>query len=359
MEVEPALGPGARAAFTGETVIVPDTWRDSRWAPYLDQAKELGVRAAWSTPIRADDGELVGTLSVYYGEAREPSDEDRRVVDLLARTAGVAIGRARDVEIRTRRLQELQSSLLPRALPQVTGLRAAVSFHPAERALDVGGDFYDLFSLPGEAWGFAIGDVCGHGAEAAAVTALTRHATRSIARLVSRPGDVLAMVNEELRTSDHDRFCTALYGRLDPVAGGFRVTLACGGHPAPLVRRASGEIEVLRAHGPLLGVYTAAEYPEVSVELQPEDTLLLYTDGLVERNPRVLGDAALRALLATLTFDNVEELIAQLEDRALGNPPVRLPDDTAVVAVQITSPTPAGADAEGAGAPVLVHALSE
>ena len=72
------------------------------------------------------------------------------------------------------------------------GLRAAVSFHPAERGLDVGGDFYDLFALPGEAWGFVIGDVCGHGAEAAAVTALTRHTTRAIARLVSRPRDVLA-----------------------------------------------------------------------------------------------------------------------------------------------------------------------
>ena len=231
--------PGA-AAFTGETVVVTDTQTAPGWEPYRERAQEMGIRVVWSTPLRADDGELVGTLGVFYDEPREPSDEDRRVVDLLARTAGVAIGRARDAETRTRRLEELQSSLLPRALPQVPGLRAAVSFHPAERGLDVGGDFYDLFALPGEAWGFVIGDVCGHGAEAAAVTALTRHATRSIARLVSRPRDVLAMVNEELRTSDHDRFCTALYGRLDPVAGGVRVTLANGGHPPALVRRASG-----------------------------------------------------------------------------------------------------------------------
>jgi sigma-B regulation protein RsbU (phosphoserine phosphatase) len=350
--------PGA-AAFRGETVIVADTQTAPGWAPYREKARELGIRVVWSTPLRADDGELVGTLGVFYDELREPSAEDRRVVDLLAPTAGVAIGRARDSESRTRRLEELQSSLLPRALPEVPGLRAAVSFHPAERGLDVGGDFYDLFPLPGEAWGFVIGDVCGHGAEAAAVTALTRHATRSIARLVSRPRDVLAMVNEELRTSDHNRFCTALYGRLDPVPGGMRVTLASGGHPPPLVRRASGQIEALREHGPLLGVFPSAAYPEVTVELAPEDTLLVYTDGLVERNPRLLGDAALSALLASLRFATVDRLITQLEDRALGTPPVRLPDDTAVLAIQVVARTPDGAAAEGAGTTVLVHAPAE
>ncbi|MGH2894761.1 MAG: SpoIIE family protein phosphatase, partial [Solirubrobacteraceae bacterium] len=349
--------PGA-AAFTGETVVVTDTRTAPGWEPYRERAQELGIRVVWSTPVRADDGEPVGTLGVFYGEPTEPSEGDRRVVDLLARTAGVAIGRARDAESRTRRLEELQSSLLPAALPQVPGLRAAVRFHPAERGLDVGGDFYDLFALPGEAWGFVIGDVCGHGAEAAAVTALTRHTTRAIARLVSRPSDVLRMVNEELRASDHDRFCTALYGRLDPVAGGIRLTLACGGHPPPLVRRVSGEIEALRPHGPLLGVFAAAEYPEVTVELHPEDTLLLYTDGLIERNPNVAGDTALRELLASLKFEDVDGLMAELEEHALGTPPVRLPDDAAVLAIQVTAPSPGGADLEGTGAP-LVHARTQ
>ena len=93
--------PGA-AAFRGETVIVADTQTAPGWAPYREKARELGIRVVWSTPLRADDGELVGTLGVFYDELREPSAEDRRVVDLLAPTAGVAIGRARDSESRTR-----------------------------------------------------------------------------------------------------------------------------------------------------------------------------------------------------------------------------------------------------------------
>jgi PAS domain S-box-containing protein len=354
------IGPGrpGAAAFTGETVVVSDTRSEPGWESFRDLSEEIGIRVVWSTPVRADDGELVGTFGVFYEQPTEPSEGDRRVVDLLARTAGVAIGRARDAESRTRRLEELQSSLLPRALPKVPGLRAAVSFHPAERGLDVGGDFYDLFALPGEAWGFVIGDVCGHGAEAAAVTALTRHTTRAIARMVSRPSDVLRMVNEELRTSDHDRFCTGLYGRLDPMASGIRLTLACGGHPPPLIRRASGKIEALRAHGPLLGVFPAAEFPEVTIDLAPEDTLLVYTDGLIERNPRVSGDGALRAMLASVTFADVDELIAQIEQYALGTPPGRLPDDAAVLAIQVVAAAPGGADVEATGRP-LVHAMAE
>jgi sigma-B regulation protein RsbU (phosphoserine phosphatase) len=235
----------------------------------------------------------------------------------------------------------------------------AVSFHPAERGSDVGGDFYDLFPLPGDAWGFVVGDVCGHGAEAAAVTALTRHTTRAIARLQTRPATVLAMVNEELRQSDHGRFATALYGRMEPLGDGMRVTLACGGHPPPLVRRASGEVEAVSAHGPLLGVFAGADFPEATIELAPDDTLLLYTDGLIERNPRVRGDAGLRDLLASLPCTHVAELLEELERRALGSPPGRLPDDTAVLAIQATTRAPGGADPEGAGASVLAPALAE
>ncbi len=357
IEIGPRVGSCGTAAFRGEMVSVSDTQTDPLWAEFRELVDEFGLRACWSTPIRGDDGELVGTIAVYYEQPREPSPEDRRVVDLLARTAGVAIGRSRDAEARARRLAELQSSLLPRALPEVSGMQAAVSFHPAERGADVGGDFYDLFSVAENAWGLVMGDVTGHGAAAAAVTALTRHTTRTIARLERSPSSVLAAVNEGLRNSEYDRFCTALYARLDTTATGIRVTLACGGHPPPLVRRASGQVDALRDHGPLLGVFADAEFPEITIDLQPGDILLLYTDGLIERNPRISGDAGLRALLADMPTGDVDELMAELERRALGFPPDRLPDDTAVLAVQATAPEAGAFDPEGAGAPVVVQAM--
>ncbi|HWE08865.1 MAG TPA: SpoIIE family protein phosphatase [Solirubrobacteraceae bacterium] len=339
VEPGPSVGSCGTAAHRGETVVVEDTLSDPLWDDFRDLASEHGLRTCWSTPIRADDGDLVGTFSIYYGEPREPAHEDRRVVDLLARTAGVAIGRARDAERRARRLAELQSSLLPRALPDVPGLEAAVSFHPADRGLDVGGDFYDLFGLPDGAWGFVIGDVCGHGAEAAAVTALTRHTTRAVARLEDRPARVLEIVNEELRHSDHDRFCTAQYGRLDPTPEGFTLTLASGGHPGPLIRRASGRVETVRPHGPLLGVFADASFPEARAHLHGDDMLVLYTDGLIERNPRVKGERALRSLLGKLRQTDVAGLLADLEARALGSPPARLPDDAAMLVLHICRPT--------------------
>jgi sigma-B regulation protein RsbU (phosphoserine phosphatase) len=338
VEIGASIGLCGTDSYRGGTVIVADTLSDPLWNDFRDLASEHGLRACWSTPIRADDGELVGTFAAYYGEPREPTREDRRVVDLLARTAGVAIGRARDAERRARRLAELQSSLLPRALPDVPGIEARVSFHPADRGLDVGGDFYDLFALPDGAWGFVIGDVCGHGAEAAAVTALTRHTTRAVARMEDRPARVLEIINEELRQSDHDRFCTAQYGRLDPTPGGFKLTLASGGHPGPLIRRASGKVETVRPHGPLLGVFADATFPEARAHLRADDMLVLYTDGLIERNPRLEGERALRSLLGKLPQTDVDHLLADLEARALGSPPARLPDDAAMLVLRICGP---------------------
>jgi len=170
------------------------------------------------------------------------------------------------------------------------------------------------------------------------VTALTRHTARTAARMRPSPGQVLDMVDEELRCSDHERFCTAQYGRLDPIGDGFRLTLACAGHPPPLIRRASGKVEAMRAHGPLLGVFDDAEFPEATARLHAGDALLLYTDGLIERNPRVPGEGALRVLLRSLGHAGVDDLLAALERHALGSPPARLPDDAAVLVLRVTGP---------------------
>ncbi len=333
--VGPSVGSSGTAAYRGETVIVSDIATDPLWIDYRALAAEHGLRASWSTPIRATNGLLVGTFAVYYDHPRSPSREDRRTVELLTRTAGVAIGRSRDMLARARQLNELQRSLLPRRLPEIPGMSVGVSFRPGDRGLDVGGDFYDVFSLPGGGWGFVVGDVRGHGAEAAAVTALTRHTTRAIARLDLDPGRVLEVVNNALRHSDFDRFCTAVYGHIALGPDGATVRLANAGHPPPLLRRASGAVTELIDHGPLLGVFPEPRFPEISCTLDPGDTLVLYTDGLIERNPRVRDDAGLRSLVAALPGGDAAEQLAALERQAFGDPPGQLGDDVAVLTLQV------------------------
>ncbi len=263
-----------------------------------------------------------------------PSPEGREVVELLARTAAVAIERSRDAELRASQLSELQTSLLPRALPEVPGLQAAASFHSGDRSLEVGGDFYDLFPLADGAWGLVVGDVCGHGAEAAAVTALTRHSAWSHARMHEDPDQVLASVSEALSARGYGRYCTAIYGRMQRLDTGTRLRLSVGGHPPPMVRRADGVVEILREHGPLLGVFKEPRFPVTEIMLEPGDALLLYTDGLIERNPWVDGEEALARIFARLADATAEELLAELEDAALGPEPRRPRDDVAILIVK-------------------------
>jgi PAS domain S-box-containing protein len=305
-------------------------------------AAEHQLASCWSTPILATDGARVGMMAIYHDEPAEPVAEERKVVELLSRTAAVAIERDRDVRTRERQLSELQSSLLPPQMPEIEGLEVSATFHPGDRTLDVGGDFYDIFPLSDRAWGLVIGDVCGHGAQAAAVTALTRHTTRAIAARESDPREVLRQVSEILLSSGYKRYCTAVYGRVEQAAHGWRLQLAVGGHPPPLIRRADGATEMLEDHGPVLGVLTDPRFPMIEVEMGPSDTLLLYTDGLIEQNPRVDDEHALARLLGSLSTASAEELLSELEDAALGIPRRQPRDDVAVLMLRV----PVGSAAE-------------
>jgi PAS domain S-box-containing protein len=322
--VERLSDPGTRAAIRLSDGGIADA----------EAQEPPGADARSSTPIRAADGEVLGTLIIAGPRSAAAAARERRVAELLSRTAAVAIDRDRDAESRARRLSELQSSLLPRALPEVPGLDTAVTFLSGDRALDVGGDFYDVLPLAGGCWGFIVGDVRGHGAEAAAVTALTRHTTRAIGRMRAAPGEVLAFVSDALRDSGYDRFCTAVYGEIEPAADGMRIRLACGGHPPPLIRRAGGEVESVTLHGPLLGVFESATFPEVVVELHLGDVLVLYTDGLVERNARIGDEAALPRLLAAMPDAPATDFLRLLLDAVLGPEPRAPADDVAVLVLR-------------------------
>ncbi|OWA07642.1 histidine kinase [Streptomyces sp. CS159] len=244
------------------------------------------------------------------------------------------------------RLQEalavLQQSLLPASLPAVPGVETAVYYHTASPDR-LGGDFYDLFPLDGKRWAFFLGDVCGKGPQAAAVTSLTRYTLRTAALHDPDPVAALTTLNSVLHdryTGGDPRYCTAIFGVLEPDPANDCVTvrLASGGHPPALVARSDGTAALLPTPGGfLVGALAHAHFASTTTELHPGDTLLLYTDGLTEARTgpdrtSLYGDDALLAFVTDHAGAPPEEMIQALAGllRGLGD---GVDDDTALLAL--------------------------
>ena len=221
----------------------------------------------------------------------------------IARRAALAVDNARLYHQQAVANRALQRSLLPPALPEVRGLDYHVVYEPAGENNAVGGDFYDLFPGPGEDnWRFAIGDVCGTGPEAAAVTGLARHTLRLLAREGYGVAAVVGRLNQAiLEEGERARFLTLLHGEITVAPDGFDLRLVSAGHPEALRLRPTGEVDVVASPQPLLGVFEEAAFEAESVRLNPGDVLLAVTDGVTERRcgGRLLDDdGGLARLLA-------------------------------------------------------------
>jgi sigma-B regulation protein RsbU (phosphoserine phosphatase) len=243
--------------------------------------------------------------------------------------------RAEESEARARLLAEaLQSSFVPPAPPAIAGLDIAGAFRPAGRGDEVGGDFYDIFETGRDDWAVFVGDVCGKGTEAAAVTALARYTLRAAAMRTRRPRLVLAMLNEALLRQQAERFCTVVYARLRCVRGSWRVTVSSGGHPLPLRLTAAGAAPVGRS-GDLLGVLPDPVLYDVTLDFHAGETLVLYTDGVTEaRSGREFyGEERLLKLLAASPSAGAAGVAAAIEDDVVAFQNDFPRDDIAVVAV--------------------------
>ena len=266
---------------------------------HLRRLRRLGLRSAVMVPLRAR-GRVAGVLSLAHAESgRNFGPHDLEFTEELARAAATAIENARLYEERSRIARTLQSSLLPPSLPAIPGLEIEARYRPTGRGTLVGGDFYDVFEAGPEDWALVMGDVCGKGTEAAALTGLVRHTVRATAVRASSPSEVLRTVNERILRERSDRFCTVTYARLHRENGSVRVTASCGGHPPPLVVRPGQTVQAAGCLGTLLGVVPQPRINQDTFALQPGDLAVFYTDGVTEEYERagMSGEGRMVSLL--------------------------------------------------------------
>jgi PAS domain S-box-containing protein len=305
-------------------------------APAEEEIDPSAVDAGFTlqVPLQARD-RMLGTLTLVSTEGRRFDEHDRALAQDLALRAATAVESARLYETRSAIAHTLQTSLLPPVLPELPGLELAAAYRPAGEGHEVGGDFYDVFSTAEDEWYAVVGDVCGKGAAAAAVTALARYTIRAAAVRRRSPSAILRWLSDAMiqQSEGAGRFCTIACVHLDLSRAPVRATVSCGGHPLPIVLRAAGGYEEVGVPGTLLGLVAGPRLEDRETELAAGDTLVLYTDGLTEGGApeRVVEPAELAA--AATGNGSVGGAVDRLVAAAIGE--LAAPrDDVAVLALR-------------------------
>jgi serine phosphatase RsbU (regulator of sigma subunit)/anti-sigma regulatory factor (Ser/Thr protein kinase) len=297
--------------------------------PILSQK---GIRSLLGVPLIAH-GDILGVMHVGKKTQHRFTEEEVELLQLVADRVALALevrlaDRARTV------VDAFQRTFLPDVLPYVPGLRVATKYLPAASAVGIGGDWYDTFALPSGEIVLAIGDVAGHGIRAASLMGKLRNALRAGALMGGGPSDVVARLDEFHRHFGEDELVTLLFGVLARDLSTLRFVAA--GHAPPLVVQADGARFATNGHSsPPLGLAQPPTFAETEIPLRPGTSVLLYTDGLVERRDESLEDGLerLRAAAARIvTGSEPAEAITELVDDVLG--PGRPADDVALMLVQ-------------------------
>ena len=240
-----------------------------------------------------------------------------------------------------RRLPCRPSGATSPSAPEVPGLDVVAAYRPASTGVELGGDFSDVFEMPSGSWGIVIGDVRGKGVEAATVATLARHTLRAAAMRTNQPHLALQTLHQTLESEGAERFCTAVFARIRPRQGhGSRLVVSAGGHPLPLRATAGGDVVPIGVHGSLLGVLDRPTLTDTTIELDPGDVVVFYTDGVPEgrRGREFYGEERLveqvRALRARGAAAVAEGIVEDVVSFQGGLPR----DDIALVVVGVPGP---------------------
>lgn len=282
-------------------------------------------------------GKVTGVVHVASRTPRRFTADEVELLELAANRIASALERAAINDSRAAMSEALQRSLVPVGLPVIEGIDLAASYLPFAPDAEIGGDFYDVFPHGDGTWGIAIGDVSGKGPGAAAVMGLAAHTIRALARYETRPSAVLTALNDALLEAERvatERFCTACEMRLRLDDDRLRVTVCLAGHPMPFLARADGRVDQIGVPGTLLGTFPDPTLRDVVVDLSPGDTIVAYTDGLVERRELGIeqGEAMLADVLSSCAGRSSETILSRIQQVMVEQ--TALDDDLAIIVVR-------------------------
>lgn len=272
--------------------------------------EQLALRSSITVPLVKGIRVFGAMQFVMSSSSRTYTESDVVLAEAVAGRIASSLEVRRLNDLQRSIADTLQRSLLPASMPDVPGVDVAVRYWANGEASSVGGDFFDLFAAKPGAWAVVIGDVCGTGPAAAALTGLARHTVRDATWHGDEPGEVLRSLNRSILRADTDSFCTAIYALLEPRPDTVELRLVCGGHPLPILVDGVGA-RGLGGPGTLLGVFEDTRFAEESVTLRPGDVVVFFTDGATDvPPPHALTEAEFRGLVerSVREADDVESI---------------------------------------------------
>jgi serine phosphatase RsbU (regulator of sigma subunit) len=345
-KVSPVPGhPATRAVQTGEHVLIESATDDQLEVlagndANLEMLGSRNLRWCLSVPVVARSS--LGALTLLAPEPSHPGEYQiiQDMAEDLARRAALALDNAKLFEASRDMAITLQKSLMPEALPKIPGLDLAARYPAGGDGAAVGGDFSDLFPTGADegGWAAVIGDVCGKGAEAAALSALARHTIRAANVILRKPKRVLAFLNQLVLQGDYsERFITVAYCRMRWAGDCLQVTIGRAGHPPPMLVKPDGTVSPQGKPGTLIGVIPTPSLTDQVVRVCPGEALVLYTDGVTETmgTEGRFGQSRLEAELAKCAGKSAQEIADQLEDAILSFQATQSQDDMAMLVIRV------------------------